>query len=72
MSKNTFLNTPDEKHAFAVGFLETLIPRKPLIKPLTYNGHPLQDEYHYYSFGRAMGLIPWLILLVAIAVFLRK
>ncbi|MBA7680524.1 hypothetical protein ES703_88841 [subsurface metagenome] len=72
MNWREFLNTPDERHAFWIGFLETLIPRRPLIKPLAPNGHPLQNEYHYYSFGRAMGLIPWLILLVAIAVFLRK
>ena len=51
---STFLSTHEEWHAFVIGFCEVLCPWPPR--------HSINSEYHYYVFGRAMGVIAWLII----------
>jgi hypothetical protein len=51
-----------EGHAFLIGFSEVICPWKPRWDmPANYqaNGNPLQ-EYHYYMWGRAVGILFWL------------
>jgi hypothetical protein len=51
-----------EGHAFLIGISEVICPRKPRWDmPPGYqaNGNPLQ-EYHYYMFGRAVGILFWI------------
>jgi len=51
-----------EGHAFLIGISEVVCPWKPRWDmPPDYqaNGNPLQ-EYHYYMFGRAAGILVWL------------
>ena len=51
-----------EGHAFLIGISEVVCPWKPRWDmPPDYqaNGNPLQ-EYHYYMFGRAAGILAWL------------
>jgi hypothetical protein len=67
-----FMNTYGEWHAFVEGFCEVLCPWPPRVRlrapsPVRDDkGDPLlqeiKDEYHYYAFGRAMGVIAWLII----------
>jgi len=57
-----FMNTCQEWHAFVEGFCEVLCPwpaRHQLTGQLLDD---LQADHHYYAFGRAMGVIAWLII----------
>ena len=72
MNLKTFLSTPDEWHAFWIGCFETLVPIPARVKPVTWNGHPLQDEYVYYSLGRVIGFAPWAVFLIKIFLMIIK
>ena len=54
----------DERHAFIIGFSETLCPWKPRFPMLMERGHCLDQEYHYYLAGRALGFITLLLILL--------
>jgi hypothetical protein len=60
---STFLSTHQEWHAFVFGFCEVLCPWPPRHKSMRENlRKQITAEYHYYMFGRAMGVIAWLII----------
>lgn len=65
---DTFLSAYDEWHAFVIGLCEVLCPWPPRVRipsPSTGDGKGEGDiarEYHYYVFGRALGVITWLII----------
>ena len=63
----SFLDTPEEWHAFLVGFFEMLPPwpsRYHLtMKPMG----ELLKEYHYYMAGRALGFVTLLLILIGLA-----
>jgi len=60
---STFLSTPEEWHAFVIGFCEVLCPWPPRHKPMHRDlRKQIASEYHYYQFGRAIGVIAWLII----------
>lgn len=57
-----------ENHAFLIGISEVICPWKPhwdVPEGYEANGNPFK-EYHYYMFGRASGIIFWLIVAVII------
>jgi len=59
---HAFMDVYQEWHAFVEGFCEVLCPW-----PARYNNADscpdcLKGEYHYYMFGRAIGVIAWLII----------
>ena len=57
----TFLNTPEERHAWTIGFSEVIAPTPPrwhIIGPDLMR--TLNDEYHYYALGRASAALFWL------------
>lgn len=57
-----FLNTTDELHAFAIGFFEVLCPWPPRYQdPLQWPAG-LKQEYHYYTLGRGIAVIAWIII----------
>jgi len=59
---STFLSTYEEWHAFVHGFCEVLCPWPPRHKSMHKDlRKQIVSEYHYYMFGRAMGIIAWLI-----------
>lgn len=62
----TLFNTSDERHAFVVGFSETFAIRQPFIKLWPSAGYTLRDEYHYYVFGRATGVLAWVGIAIGI------
>ena len=67
---STFLSTHEEWHALVIGSFEVLCPWKPRQRPSTVVDGILNQEYHYYLFGRALGVIAWLIIAIIIkAVF---
>ena len=59
---STFLSTHEEWHAFATGFCEVLCPWPPRHKTSDQNAKDIADEHHYYMFGRALGVIAWLVI----------
>ena len=63
---STFLSTHQEWHAFVIGFFEVLCPWPPRHSKNSINStnptNSINSEYHYYVFGRAMGVIAWLII----------
>ena len=58
-----FMNTPEELHAFVIGFMEILCPWPPRhSRNSTNSTNSINSEYHYYVFGRGMAVIAWIIL----------
>jgi hypothetical protein len=57
-----FLDTYQEWHAFANGFCEVLCPWPARWLISEENAKDIASEYHYYVFGRALGVIAWLII----------
>jgi len=64
-----FLSTDDEIHAFIFGLCEAvaIIPSREEM-PACYKAM-IAMEYHYYSFGRALGTV---VVFLAIAVIVRS
>ena len=60
---STFLSTHEEWHALVIGFSEVICPWLPRFKGISEEQLTLLvKEYHYYVFGRAVGVIAWLII----------
>jgi hypothetical protein len=62
INPSAFIDTYQEWHAFVEGFCEVLCPwpsRYQLSQELLKE---LRAEHHYYAFGRALGVIAWLII----------
>lgn len=60
---SNFLSTTGEWHALVQGFSEVLCPWPPLRKVLSETlANEIKDEHHYYMFGRALGVLAWLII----------
>jgi len=59
---STFLNTPEEWHAFVEGLCEVLCPWPARYENVDTCQRSFKGEYHYYMFGRALGVIAWLII----------
>ena len=60
---STFLSTHQEWHALVIGFSEVLCPWPPRHKFMHSElKRQISSEYHYYMFGRAMGVIAWFII----------
>ena len=57
---SAFLDTCEEWHAFVNGFCEVLCPWTPRCH--CERSEAIAAEYHYYQFGRAIGVITWLII----------
>ena len=57
-----FLDCYQEWHAFVIGFSEVLCPWRPRQRPSAVVDGILDQEYHYYLAGRAVGVIAWLII----------
>ena len=60
---STLFDTPDERHAFIIGFGEVLCPWKPRCPCHCERSEAISNEYHYYTAGRACGFIALLALL---------
>jgi len=60
---STFLSTYAEWHAFVIGFCEVLCPWPPRHKSMHKElRKQITSEYHYYMFGRGIGVVAWLII----------
>ena len=58
-----FMDEVEELHAFTHGFAEIICPWPPYRKAMSEaRAKEIQDEYHYYMLGRAVGVYVWLIL----------
>jgi len=63
---NELFSTPEEWHAFLMGYFEILAPWPPRYKldPPAY----LKDEQPYYHAGRGCGIISWIGIAKAVQV----
>ena len=62
VNPSSFLSTREEWHALVIGFCEVLCPWPPRHRSRYRElGEQIVSEYHYYMFGRAIGVIGWLI-----------
>lgn len=68
----TFLSTPEEWHALAIGFFEVLCPWPPRIRLSGPALDKLLGEYHYYMTGRGLGFLTLVILLLGILKFILE
>jgi hypothetical protein len=65
ISPKTFLDTADECHALVIGFCEVIAPWHPNYYTIDAElNHALSAEHHYYMFGRALGIIGWLCIVI--------
>lgn len=77
-----FLSSVEEWHSFVIGWAEIICPWKPYIpraataKKISMTERTaqvgedyIQEDWHYYSFGRAMGVFTWLIIIVLLVIF---
>jgi hypothetical protein len=62
-----FLDNVPDWHALVQGFSEVLCPGPPRWKVPSPNllGE-IMDEHHYYVFGRALGVIAWLVIAIIV------
>ena len=60
---STLLDTPEERHAFAVGFFEVLCPWPPRYDYRCDRASPFEGEEHYYHAGRGIGFVALLCLI---------
>ncbi len=57
----------NEWHSWWIGFFEVACFSIPAKFPKTeFARQEMEEEYHYYMFGRALGILAWLGLAVAI------
>jgi hypothetical protein len=57
-----FLDCIEEWHALVEGFCEVLCPWPARHQPSDELINDLKADHHYYAFGRALGIIAWLII----------
>lgn len=62
----TLFDTPDERHAFIIGFCELLPPWPAYEEPWYKGRHDVGNEYHYYRSGRTCGAITLIFLLALV------
>ena len=58
----------NEWHAFWVGFFQEIARRKAHIPVSTAQLGYIQEEYHYYEWGRAIGFIFFVVLCIVAAI----
>jgi hypothetical protein len=70
---NELLSCYREWHAFVIGFCEVLCPWPPRFKLVSQDiTNQVADEYHYYLFGRTIGVITWLGIALGIATIIKE
>ena len=57
---DNFIDTYQEWHAVVVGFSEVMCPWPARHGPSPENKKDIEDEYHYYVWGRTLGTLAWL------------
>jgi len=56
----------EEWHSFWVGFYEMICLRIPPVAPMSeHTLKEIDNEWHYYGWGRACGVLLWVIILVS-------
>lgn len=68
----TFLSTPEEWHALAIGFFEVLCPWPSSLRAPTCRSEAISGEEHYYLTGRGVGFIALLLILIGLAKLIKE
>jgi len=68
----TLLSTPEEWHAFLIGFFEVLCPWPSRYHLTMKSMGELLKEYHYYVTGRGLGFIALLLILIGLAKLFKE
>jgi len=70
---NIFLGlTPQEIHAFVIGFFEVLCPWEARYIPFNYPPSPVKGEEHYYLAGRGAGIIAFVLVIIGLAKLFKE
>lgn len=59
-----FLSTADEIHSFIIGWCEAIYPLQPIKSKPAHVNKMIDSEYHYYSFGLALGTLTWVGIII--------
>lgn len=62
----SFMNTPEEWHSFVIGWAEICCPWPPRFKITWRAEFKPYKEWHYYLFGRVMGLLTFVLVVMGI------
>jgi len=54
------MDTYQEWHAFVNGFCEVVCPWSTRYNPSKENVKDIANEFHYYQFGRVLGVLAWI------------
>ena len=69
---STLTPTPGERHAFLIGYFESICPW-PAARPICKTSKKeIEGEYHYYVGGRFVGFIFLLFILFGIACLVKE
>ena len=68
----TFLSTPEEWHAFLIGFFEILCPWPSRCYIPKEQRDELLADYHYYSAGRGAGFIALLCVILLFSWLIKE
>lgn len=61
LSLSNFMDTHEEWHAFIFGLCGVICPFPPGHKQMSEElQKQIREEYHYYLFGRATGILCWI------------
>lgn len=63
----SFLSTSEEWHAYIIGWAETACPWWARYKVTKEAEYGVGKEHHYYLFGRVMGLLTLLAIIIVFA-----
>lgn len=63
----SFMNTPEEWHAFVLGWAETACPWWARYRCTKQAEYTPRQEYHYYAFGRVLGFITLVLVATGLA-----
>lgn len=64
--------TPQEIHAFVIGFFESFPPWEARYIPFNYQPSPVKGEEHYYLAGRGAGIISLGLAIIGLAKLFKE
>ena len=71
INPSAFLDCYQEWHALVEGFCEVLCPWPARYPPNDELLTDLMGDHHYYVFGRALGVLAWLAIIISLISLLR-
>ena len=67
----SFMNTPEEWHAFVIGWAESSCPWWARYRCTKAAEYTPEKEYHYYVFGRVIGFLTLITMVIMITIIIK-